>query len=237
MKLIYLVLIMLLSASTIYAQKAKKATSKTTSKAPSTSPNPTAPSPAPTPEAKSKTLLAEVSNIGGYPAFFLCDPVLSYKVVATKGAGINWTSAWTGGIINPSIADKAAKMVKRLAEDCKDEKIEFDAVIYSSGKEVSAIKFNNPEEAKLKLAKPKKIAGLYVFMFSEPHEVKFKSASESGGGIKWKSLLTGGLINNSIEEDFAKMVRKVAEEATDKQLKVDGVIYNSGKSVDGIIFE
>lgn len=188
-------------------------------------------------KAAPKQLLAEVSNIGGYPAFFLCDPLLSYKVVASKGAGINWTSAWTGGLINPSIADKAAKMVKRLAEDCKKENIEFDAVIYSAGKEVSAIKFTNPTEDKLMLAKPKKIAGLYVFMFSAPHDREYKLASEAGGGIKWKSLLTGGLINNSIEEDFSKMVQSVADEAKKTETVLDGVVYSTGKSVDGVVFE
>lgn len=218
MKVIYFVLMLCLSANSLFAQNAKKTPAKEAT-------------------VQAKTIMAEVSNIAGYPAFFLCDPVLSYKVVATKGAGINWTSAWTGGLVNPSIADKASKMVKRLAEECKEEKIEFDAVIYSSGKEVSAIKFNAIDESKMMLAKPKKIAGLYVFMFSQPHKVEFKTAGEAGGGIKWKSLLTGGLINNSIEEDFTKMVRKVADEATKNELKVDGVIYNTGKSVDGIVFE
>lgn len=211
MKVSFIITLLLLVGLTGYAQKAK-------------------------PE-KSSTFLVEVSNVGGYPAFFLCDPVLSYKVVAKKGPGINWTSAVTGGLINPSIADKATKMVARLASECADKKIDFDAVIYSTGKEVSAIKFNQFDEAKAKLAKPKKIAGLWAFMFSAPYGKEFKSASESGGGIKWKSFLTGGLINNSIEEDFDKMARKIAEEAKEKGVNLDGVSYNTGKSVDGVIFE
>ncbi|KOY53117.1 hypothetical protein [Polaribacter dokdonensis] len=43
------------------------------------------------------------------------------------------------------------------------------------------------------------------------------------GGIKWKSVLTAGLLNNSIEEDLLKFKNKMNVDSKKKQMSA--IIY------------
>ena len=55
-----------------------------------------------------------------------------------------------------------------------------------------------------------------------------------GGGIKWKSALTGGLINNSIEQDLMKFANKMNKKFRKK--KISAIIYERGKKANAIKF-
>ena len=52
-----------------------------------------------------------------------------------------------------------------------------------------------------------------------------------GSSLKWKSYLTGGLVNNSIEEDMAGFIKKMRTNG----VNMEGLIYSGGKSA--IIFK
>ena len=52
-----------------------------------------------------------------------------------------------------------------------------------------------------------------------------------------KSYLTGGLVNNSIEEDVAQFVNKLVKDSEKENEKIDGIVYGAGKSAAGIKFK
>lgn len=169
--------------------------------------------------------LARVSKIQGIEIYMLSEPVRDYEVISDVNNGINASSAITGGMVNESIADKAAKFVRRAMK----ENSRIDAVVYSSGKRVVGIRFKDAATPETKgIGRVKKINGLDTFVLSEPLQ-DYEVLTSKGGGIKWKSYVTGGLINNSIEEDIEKMVKKILGNGT----SVDGVIYSAGKSASG----
>ena len=176
-------------------------------------------------KAEDEEGLARVSKIQGIEIYMLSEPVRDYEVISDVSNGINASSAITGGMVNESIADKAAKFVRRAMK----ENSRIDAVVYSSGKRVVGIRFKDAATPETKgIGRVKKINGLDTFVLSEPLQ-DYEVLTSKGGGIKWKSYVTGGLINNSIEEDIEKMVKKIQGNGT----SVDGVIYSAGKSASG----
>lgn len=180
-------------------------------------------------------IYSRVEKINGIEAYILAEPVREYEVLQSGGKGIQWGSFVTGGLINESIATKLSKYVQKLIKEYKDQNIEFDAIIYTSGKQVSAIKFTDkktPENDRL--ATVQKIQNIPFFVISEPIE-KYTYVDEIGGGLKWKSALTGGLVNNSIEEDLLKFAKKIDKDV--EKGKVDAVIYNRGKKASAIKFD
>ena len=86
---------------------------------------------------------AEVYVVNGLEAYILNEPVRSYEIVYGKGQGINWSSALTGGLINNGISTKVGKFIKGIVKKAKKEGKEVDAVIYTSGKNITAIKFTD----------------------------------------------------------------------------------------------
>jgi len=63
---------------------------------------------------------------------------------------------------------------------------------------------------------------------------KYAIEDEKGGGVKWKSFASGGLVNNSIEEDIEKYASKFKKSF--KKGEIDGLIYSRGKKCNGIKF-
>lgn len=169
--------------------------------------------------------LARVSKLQGIEIYMLSEPIRDYEVISDVSGGINTTSAITGGMVNESIADKASNFVRRALK----ENSRIDAVIYASGKRVVGVRFKDaPTLANKGIARVKKINGFDTYILSEPLK-DYEVLTSKGGGIKWKSYLTGGLINNSIEEDIEKMVKKIQGNGT----AVDGIIYSAGKTASG----
>ena len=164
----------------------------------------------------------------------MAEPEREYETLKVGGKGIQWGSAITGGLINESIATKVSKYIKKLAKQYKDENIQFDAVVYTKGKQMTAIKFTEektPENDRIAVIQ--KIEGIPFFVMSEPIK-EYEFIKTIGGGIKWKSALTGGLINNSIEQDLMKFVKKMEKKFRKKQ--ISAIIYESGKKANAIKF-
>ena len=169
--------------------------------------------------------LARVNKVQGIEVYVLSEPVRDYEVISDVGTGISTTSAVTGGLVNETIADKISKFVRRAMK----ENSRIDAVVYSSGKRIVGIRFNDAPKTDTKgIARVKKINGMDAYVLAEPL-MDYEVLTSKSGGIKWKSAITGGLINNSIEEDLERMAKKVSGNGT----SVDGIIYSSGKTASG----
>lgn len=180
-------------------------------------------------------LKSKVQKVNGIEVYILAEPVREYEVVKGSGKGIQWGSFVTGGLINESISTKISKYIKRLTKDFKEKGIAFDGVIYSNGKQMNAIKFTDKKtEDNDRVATVHKISGIPFYVLSEPLK-EYEFVKSVGGGIKWKSALTAGLINNSIEQDLMKFAKKMKGKFRKK--KISAIMYERGKRASAIKFQ
>ncbi len=178
--------------------------------------------------------LAKVQKVNGIEAYIMSEPLRDYEVVMGGDKKIQWGSFVTGGIINSSIETRISNFVKTLQEKSIEEEIKFDAIIYTDGKNVSAIKFTEEKtDENERIAEVQKMDGIPLFILSEPL-LDYTVEYDKGGGIKWKSLVTAGLMNNSIEQDVEQFVK--ALDGKFKREKIDAIMYADGKQADGIKF-
>ena len=174
-------------------------------------------------------------KVNGIEAYILSEPLREYKVVMGKEKSNQWGSFLTDGLINSSIESRVSKYIKGVQEKSEEEGIEFDAVIYTDGKNISAIKFTEEKtDENERMAKVQKMDGIPLFILNEP-VLDYSVEVDRGGGIKWKSLVTGGLMNNSIDEDIEQFVK--ASDRKFKKDKIDAIMYVDGKQADGIKFK
>lgn len=177
---------------------------------------------------------AKVQKINEIEVYLLAEPIREYKTLKSSGKGIQWGSVITGGLINESIATKVTQYCKKIANKYKKQNIDIDGIIYSKGKKMTAIKFTDDKTDKNdRIATVQTLKGIPFFVMSEPVS-EYKSVKTIGGGIKWKSAMTNGLINNSIEQDLMKFANKMDTRYKKKQ--ISGIIYKSGKKAKAIKF-
>lgn len=170
---------------------------------------------------------SKVHTVNGVEVYLLAEPLRSYEIVNTGKNGVKWGSFITGGLINHSISTKVSKFIKKLNNDMLEKGIKYDAILYTSGKEMTAIKFTDEPTTETKgIATVHKIDGIPFFVMSDPIE-QYKYVDKIGKGIKWKSLVTAGLWNNSIEEDLLKFAKKM--ERKFRKGKINAIIYSNGK--------
>jgi hypothetical protein len=179
--------------------------------------------------------LARVTKMQGYEVYALSEPLREYEVVFDVTTGAKASSMLTGGVVNEGISDKLSQFVNRAMKEAKENNQTFDAILYSGGKKVVAIKFKEAGSEKTKgIAKVNKLEGLEVYVMSEPME-DYETIIDVNTGLKAKSYLSGGLVNNSIEEDMAQYVRKTIREAEEtKKEKPEAVVYTGGKRAIGV---
>jgi len=179
-------------------------------------------------------LKAKVNKVNGIEVYLLAEPVREYETLKVSGKGVQWGSAITGGLINESISTKVTKYIKKLSKKFEEENITFDAIIYSSGKQMTAIKFTDKKtDENNRIATVNKIDGIPFFVMSEPIN-NYEHVKTVGGGIKWKSALTAGIINNSIEQDLSKFAKKMSRKFRKKE--ISAIIYERGKKASAIKF-
>lgn len=179
--------------------------------------------------------LARVNRIDGIDVFFMNEPLNDYEVVFDVGTGLKATSIVTGGLVNEGVSEKAAQFVNRAIREAKQDKHEFDAIIYSSGKRVIAVKYKDPKPELKLMATVQKIEGVEIYILCEPAK-EYEVLNSKKGGLKMKSVITGGLVNNTIEEDVAQFVNKLVKDAASDNERIDGILYGAGKSAAGIKF-
>ncbi len=180
--------------------------------------------------------IIDVTKVQGIDAYFLSEPLQDYEVVLDSRNGLQWTSLLTDGLINESVSAKANQLAKKVLKVAKKENIKIDAVLYFGGKKITGIKYKPSDSSKSKgLGKVTKINGVEVYVLGEPQR-DYTVVASGKGGVKVKSFLTSGIINNSIDEDIDKMVKKLNKKAR-KKGGIDAIIYNTGKSAVGIKFK
>lgn len=171
--------------------------------------------------------IARVKRVNGVEAYILCEPLRPYEVVVDAGTGFKAESLLTGGLINKSISGRVEQFVRNIMK----QNAKIDAVIYSAGKRIVGVVFtdegNKKEEG---LARVSRIMGYHVFVMNEP-VTDYSVLNNRGGGIKWKSLVTAGVVNNSIEEDVQEMVKKLQNRAA------DAMLFEGGKEGMTIMFK
>lgn len=177
--------------------------------------------------------IAKVTRINGKEVYFMNEPLCPYDIVFDVGTSAKFASLLTAGLVNEGVSDKASQFVKKAMKEAEDEKYDFDAIVYSSGKRVIAIKF---KEVSNQLAKVQKVEGVEIFILSEPL-LSYDVAGSKRSGLKLKSLLTVGLVNNSVEQDVAEFVNKLLKDAEQDNEKIDAVLYGAGKSAISIKFK
>lgn len=181
----------------------------------------------PTFAQNSNELLARVTRIDGVEAYILCEPVRDYTTLVDAGTGLKSESLLTGGIVNKSIADRVEQFIRKITK----ENARVDAVIYSAGRRIVGVQFTDKATPENKeIARVSKVGGYPVFVMNEPLE-NYSVIDSKGGGIKWKSLFTAGIINNSIEDDVEQMVKKLQSRAA------DAMLFDGGKSASAIMFK
>lgn len=171
--------------------------------------------------------IARVKRVNGIEAYILCEPLRPYEVVVDAGTGLKAESLLTGGLINKSISGRVEQFVRNIMK----QNAKVDAVIYSAGKRIVGVIFTDEGKSTDEgLARVSKIMGYPVFVMNEP-VVDYAVLNNKSGGIKWKSLVTAGVVNNSIEEDVQAMVKKMQNRAA------DGMLFEGGKEGMTIMFK
>ena len=171
--------------------------------------------------------LARVKRVNGIEAYILCEPLRPYEVVVDAGTGLKAESLLTGGLINKSIAGRVEQFVRNIMK----QNAKVDAVVYSAGKRIVGVIFKDGVNSKdAGIGRVSKIMGYPVFVMNEPM-VEYSVLNNRSGGVKWKSLVTAGVVNNSIEEDVQEMVKKLQNRAA------DAMLFEGGKEGMTIMFK
>lgn len=177
---------------------------------------------------------SKVQKVDEIEVYILAEPVREYESVKSSGKGIQWGSFASGGLINESIATRVNKYIKQLAKEYKDENIEFDAIIYTDGKHMTAVKFTDEKtDENDRIAIVQKIEGIPFFVMSEPLN-EYELVETIGGGIKLRSAASMGLVNNSIEQDLKKFTKKMTKKY--KKNEISAIIYVQEKEAKAIKF-
>lgn len=186
---------------------------------------------------KSTKGMARVSKMQGIEVYALCEPVREYEEAFDVITGAKAASLLTGGLINEGVSEKLSQFVSRAKKEADKRDLKIDAIIYSDGKKVIAVKFKGTAtEANKGIAKVSKLEGTEVYVMNEPLR-DYESTVDVTTGVKAKSYVTGGIVNNSIEEDMAQYVRRALKEAEETDKKVDAVVYSGGKRAIGVTFK
>ena len=182
-------------------------------------------------------LKARIFKVNGIEVYILAEPEREYEVVDTGGKGVVWGSFITAGLINESISTKVSKYIKKLVKSYNGAELDFDAVVYSNGKQMVSIKFTDEKtDENDRVATVQKIEGFPFYVMNEPLQ-DYEFIRTIGPGIKWKSALTAGIINNSIEQDLLKYARRAGRKFKKKNRKNVVIIYERGKKVSVVKLE
>ncbi|WP_128543482.1 hypothetical protein [Larkinella soli] len=177
---------------------------------------------------------AKVDRIQGIETYVMCEPTRPYETVFEVATGAKAGSLLTGGVVNEGVSDKTTQFVNRASKQGKKENKEFDAVLINGSKTAVAIKFKG--EGDKGMAKVRKLEGVEVYVMNEPTR-DYVTVVDASGGVKAKSYFTGGIVNNSIEEDMAQFVKRVKKEAEEAKKPIDAVVYSGGKTAIGVKFK
>ena len=146
--------------------------------------------------------IAKVQTVNGVEVFIMNTPLREYEVVQEIETTAKIKNILKEGSLTKNISDKVIQFIS-LARKLD---INFDAVLYNSGKTLVCIKFkDNGSPETIGLAKVEKVSNLYAFVMCKPSQ-GYNVIGETDGGLKLGSIITLGMVSNSISEDVDKML-------------------------------
>jgi hypothetical protein len=172
---------------------------------------------------------AKVQKIDGIEVYILNEPMRRYKIITEKASYVQPITILSKGRKDESIEEKVSSLVRKIKRTSQHQNLSLDAVMYTHGRGAFGIHFTDTTDGdKAGLAIVQKINNVQVYILAEP-VAAFSVEGSRKSLFKLKSVSTYGLINNTIEEDVARFVSRLA-----KKYSIDGLIYNTGKSAIGI---
>lgn len=178
-----------------------------------------------------KPSLARVQQINGVEVYILSAPLRKYKVVTQNADYMQPITLLTKGRKDESIEEKVSSLVTLLKRAAAKQHQTIDALLYTNGHSAVGIQFTDSADiANSRLAQVQRINTVATYILSEPLQHYTVEGSKKSL-LKFKSLQTHGLINNTIEEDAARFISRLQ-----KHYAIDAVIYNTGKSAFGVRF-
>jgi hypothetical protein len=134
--------------------------------------------------------LARVSKVQGKEVYILNQPIRQFETVDTIKTSPKIISLLTRGVVNETISDKADQFVRKAARQMKKANKSFDAIVYSGGKTVRAIRFTDVATLENSgIARVNKFLGVTVYVLAEPLQ-SYDVQNSFHGGIKLIPFLT-----------------------------------------------
>ena len=173
-------------------------------------------------------LKAKVKTIYGIEVYIMAEPVREYVILKGSKNVTQWGSGLTRGLVNPSIYKRIEKFALKVKEEYANKGEKIDAILYTKGKSINAIRFIVPPTLENnRIGIIKKVNGIPFFVLNEPLNKYSIVSKKVSNGIKLKSFITLGIANNSIERDLIEFTNKVKRKY--KKGKVSALIYKTGK--------
>jgi hypothetical protein len=161
--------------------------------------------------AQGSNELARVRTLDGKQIYILNEPLRSYEHVGSVKTGLKFSSVLTRGLLNENVNDKTAQFALKAVNKLKKENVEYDAILYSEGKSVHAIRFTEEATpAKDGLARINELNGIGLFVLADPVR-SYEVEASVKSGLNIVPFLTHGLINPSIEKDMTRFARRASK--------------------------
>ncbi|MEM9982436.1 MAG: hypothetical protein AAF734_08065, partial [Bacteroidota bacterium] len=121
-------------------------------------------------QAQSPTTgLAKVQKVNGVEVYFLNKPTRTYEVVLNRKSGLKAGSIFSQGLVNESISDRVARLVKRAKRKAERKEKDWDAILYEGGKQVQIIRFTEAASPQTQqIAQVSEIKSTKVYILAEP---------------------------------------------------------------------
>ena len=146
--------------------------------------------------------IAKVKIVNGAEVYIMNSPLREYEVVKEIETSAKFKNILEDGSVAKNMSEKIIQFISKA----RKLEIPFDAVLYTSGKTIVCIKFKGNSTPKNSgYAKIEKIGNLYAFIMCTPSQ-PYDVIGETNEGLKLKSLVTLGMVSNSISTDVDKMI-------------------------------
>lgn len=146
--------------------------------------------------------IAKVKVVNGTEVYIMNSPLREYEVVQEIETSAKFKNILKDGQVAKNMSEKIIQFISKA----RKLEIPFDAVLYTSGKTIVCIKFKGEKTSKNSgFAKVEKTGNLYAFVMCSPSQ-PYDAIGETNEGLKLKSLVTLGMVSNSIATDVDKMV-------------------------------
>ena len=178
---------------------------------------------------------SKVSTFYNKEIYIFAEPLREYEILKGTNSSTQWTSGLTRGLVNPSIKDRVVGFIQKLTTEYAKKGETFDAVLYTGGKEIKAIRFTGPPtQENFRTAFVREVNNIPFFVLSKPVG-DYQVVSKVSNGLKLKSFATLGFVNNSIEQDLKSFTNKVKRKF--KKGKIEALIYIDKKKAHSIKFK